>query len=72
MGIRAPSGLLPYNRDTNCVMDNMVRQAPEVWATMTLWEGLVPKNAPGNQLQGFYEQQGKKPSLDWVDLPKVI
>ena len=30
----------------------------------------MPDDAPGNQLQDVYEQQGVKPRLDWADLPE--
>ena len=30
----------------------------------------MPKDAPGNQLQDVYEQQGMKLQLDWASLPK--
>ena len=30
----------------------------------------IYEDAPGNQLPDFYEQQGMKPQVDWVDLPK--
>ena len=39
-------------RDTNCIVDNMARWALEARATITFWDGQVPDNAPGNQLQG--------------------
>ena len=30
----------------------------------------MPEDAPGNQLQDVYEQQGMKLRLDWVSLPE--
>ena len=30
----------------------------------------MPNDAPGNQLQDVYEQQGVKPRLDWAHLPE--
>ena len=30
----------------------------------------MPKDAPGNQVQDFYEQQGIKLQLDWARLPE--
>ena len=50
--------------------DNMARWALEARATITFWDGQVPEDAPGNQLQDVYEQQGIKPQLDWASLPK--
>ena len=57
-------------RDANCVVDNMARWALEARATITFWDGQVPEDAPENQLQDVYEQQGLKPRLDWLSLPK--
>ena len=57
-------------RDANCILDDMARQALEARATITFWDRQVPKDAPGNQLQDVYEQQGIKPWLDWASLPK--
>ena len=48
----------------------MARWALEARATITFWDGQVPENAPSNQLQDVYEQQGIKPWLDWASLPK--
>ena len=57
-------------RDANCVLDDMARRALEVRAIITFWDGQVPEDAPDNQLQDVYEQQGIKPWLDWASLPK--
>ena len=57
-------------RDANCVTDDMARRALEARATITFWDGQVPEDAPGNQLQGVYEQHGMKPWLDWASLPE--
>ena len=57
-------------RDANCIPDNMARRALEARATITFWDGQVPKDAPGNQLQDIYKQQGNKPWLDWARLPE--
>ena len=32
----------------------------------------MPEDAPSNQPQDVYKQQGEKPWLDWVDLPKLL
>ena len=50
--------------------DNIVRRVLEAQATITIWNGQVPRDAPRNQLQAIYKQKGKKPWLDWADLPK--
>ena len=42
-------------RDTNCITDDMARQALEARATITFWDGQVLEDAPGNQLQDVYE-----------------
>ena len=57
-------------RDANCIVDDMARWALEAQAIITFWDGQVPKDVPGNQLQDVYEQQGMKPWLDWASLPK--
>ena len=57
-------------RDTNCILDDMARWALEARATITFWDRQVPKDAPGNQLQDVYKQQGIKPWLDWASLPE--
>ena len=41
-------------KDTNCVMDDIAKWALEAKATITLWEGQVPKDVPGNQLQDVF------------------
>ena len=58
--------------NTNCVTDNIARRALEARATITFWDGQVPEDAPGNQLQDVYEQQGIKLWLDWADLPELF
>ena len=58
-------------RDAKCIVDNMARWALEARATITFWDGQVPKDAPGNRLQDVYEQQGMKPWLDWAILLKL-
>ena len=57
-------------RDANCIPDNMARRALEARETIIFWDREVPDDAPGNQLQDVYEQQGVKQWLDWADLPK--
>ena len=57
-------------RDANCVPDDMARWALEARETIIYWDGEAPDDAPGNQLQDVYEQQGVKPRLDWADLPE--
>ena len=50
----------------------MARQALEARATITFWDKQVPKDAPENQLQDLYKQQGMKPWLDWASLPELF
>ena len=50
----------------------MAREALEAQATIIFWDRQVPEDAPGNQLQDVYEQQGIKPWLDWAHLPKLF
>ena len=57
-------------RDANCIADNMARRALEAQATITFWDGQVPKDALRNQLQDVYEKQGMKQQLDWASLPE--
>ena len=57
-------------RDANCILDNMARRALEARMTIIFWDGQVPEDAPGNQLQDIYKQQGVKLWLAWADLPK--
>ena len=57
-------------RDANCIPVDMARLALVAQATITFWDGQVPENAPGNQLQDVYKQQGIKLWLDWAILPK--
>ena len=53
-------------RDANCIVDNMARRALEARATITFWDGQVPEDTLGNQLQYVYEQQGIKLQPDWA------
>ena len=43
-------------RDANCIPDDMARRALEERATIIFWDGQVPKDAPGNQLEDIYKQ----------------
>ena len=58
------------NRGTNCIMDDMARRTLEARATITFWDGQLSKDTPRNQLHDVYEQQGKKPCLNWGALPE--
>ena len=62
--IGKPMAYYHMTRDANCVAHDMARRALEARATTTLWDGHVPKDAPGNQLQDVYKQKGIKPQLD--------
>ena len=59
-------------RDANCIPDDMARRALEAQATITFWDGQVPKDTPGNQLQDVYKQQGIKLQLNWASLPELF
>ena len=48
-------------REANQVADDMACRALEGRADVTYWFGSVPSDAPPNQLQDVYEQQGAKP-----------
>ena len=65
-----PVAYCHMTRDANCIADDMARWALEARATITFWDRQVPEDAPGNQLQDVYKQQGMKPWLDWASLPK--
>ena len=67
-----PVAYCHITRDANCVTNDMARWALEARATITFWDGQVPKDAPGNQLQDVYKQQGMKPWLDWASLPELF
>ena len=43
-------------RDANCIPDDMARWALEARETIIFWDGEVPDDAPGNQLQDIYKQ----------------
>ena len=43
-------------RDANCILDDMARRALEAHETIIFWDGEVPNDAPGNQLQDVYKQ----------------
>ena len=57
-------------RNFNCIIDDIARWVLESWANTTFRDEYMPEDAPGKQLQDAYEQQGLKPQLDWLDLPK--
>ena len=46
--LRQPMTYCHMTRDAICVADNMARWALEARATITFWDGKVPKDAPGN------------------------
>ena len=59
-------------REVNLVADDMARRALEKGMDVTYWNGRVPSDAPPNQLQEVYEQQGATPLLNWADLPEPV
>ena len=46
--LRQPMEYYHVTRDTKCVIDDMARQTLEAQATITFWDGQVPKDALGN------------------------
>ena len=53
--LRQPVAYHHVTRDANYIIDNIGRFVLEAWATVTFWDGQVPDNAPGNQLQDAYK-----------------
>ena len=46
--LRQPVAYHHVTRDANCVKDDIARRALEARATITFWDGQVPKDAPEN------------------------
>ena len=60
------------SREANVVADDMARRALTERGDVTFWAGQTPDDAPANQLQDVYAQQGLKPKLTGVELPPVV
>ena len=48
-------------REANCVADNMARHALAAKGDVTYMQGDVPDDAPSNQVEEVYTQQGTRP-----------
>ena len=51
LALGQPVAYCHVTRDTNCIPDDMARWALEVRDTIIFWDGEVPDDAPGSQLQ---------------------
>ena len=49
--LRQPVVFYHISRDSNCVTDNMARWVLYAKASVTYWDGQMPKDAPGNQME---------------------
>ena len=47
--------------ESNCVADNMAHRVPAAKGDITYMQGDVPSDAPSNQLEEVYLQQGARP-----------
>ena len=52
--------------------DDMARRALEEKKDVVFWNGKVPEDAPGNQVDEVYEQFDEAPALDWSKLPEPL
>ena len=59
-------------REVNCVADDMAHRALAAKGDVTYMQGDVPADAPPNQLEEVYAQQGARPHLDWMLLPTPV
>ena len=55
--LRQPVAYLHVTRDANTVADDMARRALEAKTDVVYWNGLIPDDAPANQLSDIYQQQ---------------
>ena len=61
---RTLGGLVAYHhvtREANCVADDMAHRALMAKGDVTYMQGIVPADAPPNQLDEVYAQQGARP-----------
>ena len=59
-------------REANCVADDMARRALVAKGDVTYRQGDVPADAPPNQVDEVYAQQGTRLQLDWTTLPTPV
>ena len=59
-------------REANCVADDMAHHALMDKGDVTYMQGDVPADAPPNQLEEVYAQQGAWPQLDWSVIPTPV
>ena len=72
---RSLGGPVVYHHITckaSCVADDMARRALAAKGDVTYMQGDVPADAPPNQLEEVYTQQGARPQLDWSALPSPV
>ena len=55
--LRQPVAYRHVTRDANTVADDMARRALEAKTDVVYWNGLIPDDAPANQLPDIYQQQ---------------
>ena len=58
--------------EANCIADDMACRALMAKGDITYMQGDVPADAPPNQLEEVYAQQGARPQLDWSALPTPV
>ena len=58
--------------EANCVADNMACRALTAKGDVIYMQGDIPAEAPPNQLEEVYAQQGARPQLDWSALPTPV
>ena len=58
--------------EANYVADNMACHALTAKGDVTYMQGDVPADAPPNQLEEVYAQQGAQPQLNWSALPTPV
>ena len=59
-------------QEANCVADDMARRALMAKGDITYMQGEVPADAPPNQVDEVYVQQGARPQLNWSMLPTPV
>ena len=63
---------LHITREASCIADDMARQALAAKGDVTYKLGDVPADAPPNQVDEVYAQQGTRLQLDWATLPTPV
>ena len=59
-------------QEANCIADDMARRALAAKSDITYRPGDVPADAPPNQVEEVYAQQGARPHLEWTMLPTPV